>query len=139
MTTQILSIVFIDDSALVRDLIGTSLRALGHRVTTLASHEAHRLKTAAEEQRADAVVLDVMMPLLSGDLLASFFGPREMRSFAVLLCSGMAEEELIARTRACHADGYVIKNGNLHAVARAIEQEVSHLRGERPGRPPLHP
>ena len=122
-----LSIILVDDSELVRELVGTALRSMGHKVLALAPDEGLALKALAQEHSADAVVLDLLMTT-RGDSLALMLGPPHARAFKVLFCSSVDTVELARRASAADADGYVSKDAHFRTVAQRIVAEIARSK-----------
>ncbi len=61
-------ILLVDDDEFCRILFGNHLRGLGHQVQTCADGRSalHLLESGAPGQRPDAVIVDQMMPGMSG-------------------------------------------------------------------------
>lgn len=86
------TVLVVDDEAFVRDFISTVLRRRGYRVF-LASDGREALSVFEREHNAiDAIVLDVVMPVMGGNELL----PKVLElqpNLKVLLTSGYSEEE----------------------------------------------
>ena len=87
---------FIDDEYAVRNVLGLSLSHLGYEVMT-ASSGLEGLEIYAEERGTfDLVILDILMPGLSGEDV--FIRLKKMNSeVRVLLVSGFSSGEVVAR------------------------------------------
>ncbi len=89
-----LRILVVDDEPAVRALLGLSLRAVGHSVTLAASGEEAVRTYANAWREIDLVMLDVMMPGMSG--LETFRALRRIHSqVKVLLASGFGTQGAI--------------------------------------------
>ncbi len=87
------TILVVDDSPDLLDLVRESLEDEGYVVVTcLQSREALRL---AHETSPDAIMLDVVMPELSGwELLAQVRADPAFGSTPVIICTGYVDEAL---------------------------------------------
>ena len=88
-------ILVVDDEADITALVAYHLAKAGYRVTTATG--GREALDAAREERPDAVVLDLMLPDLSGyDVLAELRRREETRQIGVLLLT--ATEFKLLRT-----------------------------------------
>ena len=98
-------LLVVDDEAGILRLIKLELSAQGFRViTACGGEEALRL---AEEQRPDAVVLDIMMPEMTG--LEVMRRLRERTSIPVLLLTAKDNDADKVRGLELGADDYLVK------------------------------
>lgn len=102
-------IVLVDDCKLTLNIARDILEGAGYDVATAESGvEANRYVFATP--RPALVLMDVEMPLLSGDRAVRFFREREStRDLPILLMSAKGEDELAALARDAGADGYIRK------------------------------
>lgn len=115
-------VLVVDDVELFRRGLRASLTAEGFDVCGEAAN-AEKAVTAAEELQPDVVVLDILMPGLSGldvveKLIAVAPGCR-----VLLLTASESEEDLLTGIRA-GARGYVVKDANFDDLARSIQDVV---------------
>ena len=97
------------------------LTAHGHRVIGMGS-PIGATRTVLRE-KIDVVVLDLQMPDVRGDRVATLFrqGPRTMK-VGVVLISGVARAELEAFGKACDADAVVTKDEMREVLPLAVSQ-----------------
>jgi two-component system, cell cycle sensor histidine kinase and response regulator CckA len=89
-------ILIIDDEYAVRNVLGLSLTHLGYQVESASTGEEGIEKYSAEKDSVDLVILDVLMPGLSGEEV--FLRLRKLNpDVKVLLVSGFSSDEV--RTR----------------------------------------
>lgn len=102
-------IVLVDDCRLTLSIARDILEGAGYEVQTAESGiEANRHVFASP--RPALVMMDVEMPLLSGDRTVRFFREREStRDMPILLMSNKSDDELARLTRESGADGYIKK------------------------------
>ncbi len=130
MSTEPLLLV-VDDEAGILRLMKLELSAQGFRVVTAGDGEA--AVRLAEEHRPDAVLLDVMMPGLSG--LEVMRRLRERSNVPVLLVTAKDKDTDKVRGLELGADDYIVKPFNpdeLGARVRAVlrrmvAQDVEHV------------
>ncbi|MEO8539988.1 MAG: response regulator transcription factor [bacterium] len=130
MSTEPLLLV-VDDEAGILRLMKLELSAQGFRVVT--ANDGETAVRLAEEQRPDAVLLDVMMPGLSG--LEVMRRLRERSNVPVLLVTAKDKDTDKVRGLELGADDYVVKPFNpdeLGARVRAVlrrmvSQDVEHV------------
>jgi two-component system phosphate regulon response regulator PhoB len=119
----------IDDDDVSRELQCSVLRAAGHHATELPTPiGATRL---IQDLDIEAVVIDVLMPALSGDRLAKLLrnNPR-FTALGVVLVSGDASVDLQVLAREVSADAAVHKGEIREQIAAAVESAVRARRRE---------
>lgn len=123
-------VLVIDDDEIARELLSEELEKAGFDVSVLASAiGASRLIRAKE---VDALVLDVNMPAMSGDKLATLLrqNPR-FSALAVVLVSGADTTKLGHIASAVGADAVVNKKDIRRDLARTVS-EALEARSTRP-------
>jgi DNA-binding response OmpR family regulator len=129
MTTDPLLLV-VDDEAGILRLMKLELSAQGFRVITATNGDD--AITVAEEQRPDAVLLDVMMPGLSG--LEVMRRLRERSNVPILLVTAKDKDTDKVRGLELGADDYIVKPFNpdeLGARVRAVLRRMLSQDVER--------
>jgi len=101
-------ILVVDDEADITALVAYHLAKAAYRVTTATG--GREALDAAGHERPDAVVLDLMLPDLSGyDVLAELRRREETRQIGVLLLTARREERDRIRGLSLGADDYLPK------------------------------
>ncbi len=129
MSTDPLLLV-VDDEAGILRLMKLELSTQGFRVITATNGE--EAITVAEEQRPDAVLLDVMMPGLSG--LEVMRRLRERSNVPILLVTAKDKDTDKVRGLELGADDYIVKPFNpdeLGARVRAVLRRMLSQDVER--------
>ncbi len=107
-------ILVVDDEQAVRNVLGLSLRRLGYEVELASSGSEAISKYIAAGSRYDLVILDMVMPELSGREV--FFRLKEIDpGVRVLICSGFASEQAIRD---------ILENGGKGIIQKPFEVEV---------------
>ena len=84
------SILVVDDDEAIRDVIADLLREQGYDVTT-AENGAVALREIRKARHPDVVLLDLMMPVMSGwEVLEQMQGTAELADIPVIVMSAMA-------------------------------------------------
>ena len=100
------NLLIVDDDPLIRLDLKTVLTAMGHRVVGEAESGGIAL-SLARSLRPDAVLLDVVLPSLSGlDVTRTLFSERIA---PVVIFSGNATPELVSEVSSCGAMGFLSK------------------------------
>ena len=126
-------VLVIDDDDIVRELLVSLLQDEGYDAFELPSPIGATRLLSREGIRI--VVLDVMMPSMSGDKLAKMLrsNPR-FGSIGIVLISGCDHEELIALAKSVNADAIVskatVRSALLPAVARVAASTLPHAVGD---------
>jgi len=101
-------ILVVDDEPDITALVAYHLAKAGHRVST-AANGPDALK-AAREERPDVIILDLMLPGVSGyDVLAELRRRDETREVGVILLTSRREEPDRIRGLSLGADDYLTK------------------------------
>lgn len=87
------TVLVVDDTPSLLDVVRDCLQDEGYRVvTSLSARDAHRL---AIEERPDAIMLDVVMPEMSGwEVLAQLRADPRTATLPVVVCTAWVEEAL---------------------------------------------
>jgi len=102
-------VLLVEDDRFLRRACEASLRQLGLTVTTAADgEEGLRL---ARSERPDIILLDMLMPKLSGlEVLRALRSDEATRSMPVLILSNSSREEDIAEVTRLGVSGYFVKS-----------------------------
>jgi len=125
-------ILYVDDDAVAREVVGDTLREAGHDVRSAGSGtEAMQLLLA---EAADILVLDVQMPEFSGDRLAKVIRKSLSPPYPkTILFSSLPVPDLRRLGRKLHADGFVQKGAPKSALLEtvaAVEKRRRELAAE---------
>ena len=116
-------ILIVDDDAIIRELCGKALR--GYRI--LQAADGADALSILEQETADVVLTDIMMPHISGLDLLKAIKEREPNQVVVVM-TGYADKEIILRALKADADDFISKPINLlqlkTAVDKAIEKKI---------------
>lgn len=114
------TILTVDDSASMRQMVGFTLKAVGHEVCE-AFDGVDGLEKA-KEQHFDAFIVDINMPRMDGFTLVEELRKLPQYSFTpMLVLTTESSQEKKQRGRAAGATGWIVKPFN-------PEQLVSTLR-----------
>lgn len=120
-----MKLLLVDDDAFLRDMYGMKFSECGHSVDT-AENPTMALNKLHQEQDFDAVLLDMVMPGMTGvelmDSIRAEF-PELKTRFIVLSNQGQAED--IEKAMAAGALGYIIKAESIPSdVVKKVEKLV---------------
>jgi DNA-binding response OmpR family regulator len=102
------TVLVVDDDADIRGVIAFKLRRVGFTVHEEADGEAGL--AAAVQERPDVVLLDWMMPHLSGvEVCRAIRGDATLQSTRVILLTAKSQEPDVQRGFAAGADDYITK------------------------------
>jgi len=100
-----LTILAVDDSRTIREMLGHTLRQAGYQVIT-AEDGVHGLEVLQTE-RPDVIVTDINMPRLDGfGFIEAVRAEGASRTTPILVLTTESEPEKKARARAAGATGY---------------------------------
>jgi len=121
-------ILLVEDEAAQRDVLVYNLNAEGFSVTVATNGEEALLK--AEEDQPDLIVLDWMLPSVSGiEVCRRLKAQKQTRAVPVVMLSARSEERDRVRGLDTGADDYVIKP---YSVAELVARLRAMLRRTRP-------
>jgi DNA-binding response OmpR family regulator len=112
------TVFVLDDSELILEMAKEALLAHGYDVLTavnLAQFEAN-----AAMRRADLVVLDVNMPEVFGDDVATVLRGVRQWTVPILLFSSMDEAELERRAKEAGAEAWISKRAGVDAMVGRV-------------------
>ncbi len=116
------TVLVVDDVDLFRTGLSAALNGAGYEVCGEAA-DAEGAVTAAESLQPDVVVLDILMPGLSGLEAVGKIKAVSPGSQVVLLTASESSEDLLVGIKA-GARGYLVKDSGFDELARAIEDVV---------------
>jgi two-component system phosphate regulon response regulator PhoB len=120
-------ILVVDDEADITALVAYHLAKSGYRVST-ANNGADALRTAREE-RPDLVILDLMLPGLSGyDVLEELRRAPDTKQVGVILLTARREEPDRVRGLTLGADDYVVKPFSPQELVLRVQAVMRRLR-----------
>ncbi len=121
-------VLVVDDEPAQRALLSYNLEAAGFRVSTAADGEAALLAVA--EQAPDVILLDWMLPRLSGlEACRQIKATPDGRRAAIIMVSARSEETDRVRGLDTGADDYIVKP---YSVAELLARVRANLRRARP-------
>ena len=119
-------ILVVDDEPDITALVAYHLAKAGYRVST-AANGPDALK-AAREERPDLVILDVMLPGVSGyDVLDELRRREETKDVGVILLTARREEPDRIRGLSLGADDYLTKPFSPHELALRVNALLRRL------------
>jgi two-component system, chemotaxis family, chemotaxis protein CheY len=118
------SILAVDDSATMRALLSSALRASGHSVQ-LAEDGMAALDTLRGRQwaggRPDLVITDINMPRMDGfELIETIRLDDRLKSLPILVLTTESSPEKRARARSAGASGWIVKPFSPEKIDAAI-------------------
>jgi adenylate cyclase len=101
-------VLVVDDNASNRDLLSRRLQRQGH--TVLLAEDGARALDLVEQEAIDLVLLDLMMPGISGyDVLTRLKRDPRFREIPIIMISALSELDSIVRCIEAGADDYLTK------------------------------
>lgn len=117
MPTPPYRLYLVDDDSFLLDMYAVKFKAAGHEVTAFPGGE-ELLKALRNEPAPDAVLLDIVMPIMTGfEILEAIRKEGLARDTKIIVLSNQGQESDIEQAKALGANGYIIK-------ASAIPSEV---------------
>ena len=114
------SILVCDDDALTRELIAHALEALGHQVSQ--AEDGIAAQTEVAQKTPDLIVIDILMPRLSGLEFIEWFRAQELNQFTpVLLVTALSDVDYRIRGLNAGADDYLTKPFHLKELEARVE------------------
>ena len=117
--TEHRTVLLVDDETDVTEVLAFSLRRDGFRV--LVASEAAEGLAVAKSELPDVILLDVMMPGISGwEALERLKADAETSHIPVLMCTVLAEARFLSMAAEHNAAGYIRKPFKPDAVTRTL-------------------
>lgn len=106
--TKDLTVLVVDDERAIRDMVCMSLEKAGYQC--LEASDAHKAESLLREQQPDIILLDWMMPGISGvDFARKLRHQEQTRLVPIIMLTAKTEEEDIIRGLQSGADDYLTK------------------------------
>jgi DNA-binding NarL/FixJ family response regulator len=131
----VLRVYIADDSLGFGTLAAAWLEAHDDIEVVGAVRSAEEAIAQVEAARPDVVILDRLLPQPEHSAQVAEHVRARLPDAAILLVSGMPDEDLAGEARSAGADGHVSKAANADALADAV-RGVAAARQQRPDRPP---
>jgi DNA-binding response OmpR family regulator len=122
-------VLVVDDDEQILLLTAKILTAAGFEVVTRSSPVGTSAVVVAE--RPDVVLIDLNMPLLSGERLTAHVRRALTASPIIVLYSGLAESVLQERAANCGADGYIPQGLRRSDLVDHLRRIVQRVRAQR--------
>jgi DNA-binding NarL/FixJ family response regulator len=119
--TPVARILIVDDDLAFRFEIRKALVAKGHAVIDTDTPEREHVKSAP---KPELIIIDLNMPVMDGDVLASFFVSEWQVRTPIYLWSAGSQEELAARAESVDVAGFFSKVGSIEELVAEIEAVV---------------
>lgn len=117
-------VLVVDDNEIELAVVRVVLEAAGFEVATLGS--VFDLTVSVRRDRPDVILLDVMMPALSGDRVAAILKQYGFsRDIPVILHSSTDETKLRKIAEATGVADYVCKTGDFELLVEKVRRAVS--------------
>jgi DNA-binding response OmpR family regulator len=129
VTAEKTRLLIIDDDEQLLDLLEIYLRNRGYAVTTASG--GHKGLRRFYQDRPDLVILDVMMPRMTGWHICERI--RDMSDAPIIVLTALGKEDDCVRGLRLGADDYVVKPFGLRELAARVE---TVLRRAAPGEKP---
>lgn len=126
MTEPRATILVVDDSPVVLDIVSGALEGRGYRVE--ATEDPLECERMISEIKPDVLVVDIEMPVLDGPSLVRLIQRRRLHRCIALLFSDRSHAELAATIRACQADGGAKKTPDCGELISVIESKLASSR-----------
>lgn len=127
MSVDQLQVLLVEDEPAQREVLAYNLGAEGYGVRQAENGEEAML--LIEEAAPDLVILDWMMPLLSGIEVCRRLKTRpETRDIPVIILSARSEEVDAVRGLDTGADDYIIKPYNLRELMARVRSQLRRAR-----------
>jgi PAS domain S-box-containing protein len=125
------TILLIDDEKLIRDLGEKALNKFGYMVITAPDGESAMKLYNREWERIDLVILDLIMPKMSGNLCFEEI-VRVNPNAKVIIASGYSENEQMRQSIGERARGFIGKPFNVKRLLRLIREILDEDQDQNP-------
>jgi CheY-like chemotaxis protein len=123
------TVLVVDDENDIAEVVGTVLKSRGYRVAVAGNGKLALVELAG--QRPDVILIDVMMPVMTGiELLRTLKASDEHRAIPVLMMSAVGDEALSSADASLTA-GYLRKPFTFDDLIAALARVGLVDGGER--------
>jgi len=123
MTTHCGKLLVVDDNEMNRDMLSRRLSRLGHTIMTAEGGE--QALDLIEQQEFDVILLDIMMPGLSGlDVLKILRRSYSTAELPVIMVTAKGESEDVVTSLKLGANDYVIKPLDFPVVLARVQLQL---------------
>jgi two-component system, OmpR family, response regulator MtrA len=113
-------ILLAEDEQQIGDMVAFKLTNSGHQVVRVADGEA--ALAAAERDRPDVIILDVMMPLVDGfAVLGRLQAKPDLRTIPVIMLTARGQERDVLSGLQAGAADYIVKPFSLKELLARVE------------------
>jgi response regulator NasT len=124
LNTASKSLLLVDDDRLILSTLSRGLSRAGYKVSTAESVDEAEA-WLKENERPDLVILDLRMPVRSGQELADQLGASQI---PFIMMTALSEQDAIKRASASGAMGYLLKPVDVTQLIPAIETAISRAK-----------
>ena len=115
------SILVVDDSTTMRQMVTFTLASAGHEV--VEAPDGNKALGLAKQQKFDLVITDVNMPGMNGiDLVQSLRGLPDCKFIPILVLTTEAGAELKAKGKSAGATGWIVKPFNPEVLLDTLKK-----------------
>ena len=118
-------VLVVDDDDIVSDVVGYKLSSMGHDVYIASDGEAGL--DAARRERFDLVLLDLLMPRMSGLEVCRALRA-EGSDVPIIMLTGKVLEDDVEAGFSAGADDYVTKPISLKELASRVRAQLQRVR-----------
>jgi signal transduction histidine kinase/DNA-binding response OmpR family regulator len=123
------TVLVVDDEPDTAELVRDTLRHEG--LHTVVAHDGRQALEVVERKRPDLVILDIMMPELSGFEVLEALGRRADRAdIPVLILSSRGDDEDVRRALALGARRYMSKPFAVRELIAEVRRHLGRVRAE---------
>ena len=113
-------ILLAEDEQQIGDMVAFKLTNSGHQVVRVVDGEA--ALTAAERDRPDVIILDVMMPLVDGfAVLGRLKANPDLRTIPVIMLTARGQERDVLSGLQAGAADYIVKPFSLKELLARVD------------------
>lgn len=116
-------ILIVEDDEDLRGMVATMLEAEGHDAVECPDGESAMREVA--EERPDLMLLDLLMPSMSGFDVLNRIGPRAVRGFPVVILSAILSLGDAGYALRAGADDYLVKPFKLDELLAKVRAHLA--------------
>ncbi len=125
-----IKVLVLEDQEMIRDIVVSTLRAIGFRKIRTASDGQAGLRIVMDD-RPELILCDISMERMDGFQFVEAMhksGYRDEKRIPTLFLTAHATSEFVAKARQLHVDAYVVKP----VKKDLLEQRIRHVLSHRP-------
>ena len=124
-----MKVLIVDDEELTLMAIANKLSKEGY--LTITASDALEALTIIKEEKPDLIILDIMMPNISGLELLNLIRYEFLKSIPAIFISALDQQEIIVSAKGLGANDFIIKPFKMEELLLRVKKLLAEVKEER--------